>query len=752
MAEAHAAVAFQFTVTPDGLRLHISSEALRAVYLSGIRSWRKRATRFRNRFLSGVYPATFSSLFVLIGVVTLVTVCGFDLSFGYIPSIAGYISTEPSKFVLGFAAILFTTIVWTLAVLLIRYTLKLLLCYHGWMFEPRGKVSITTKLWAVSTKLLCGKEPRLFSYQASLPRLPVPSVKNTVQRYLRSVRPLLADPEYDSIVSLSQEFEATLGSKLQRYLILKSWWSTNYVTDWWEQYVYLAGRGPIMVNSNYYGMDLMFMQPTSSQISRAATITHALFAFRSTLDKEKIKPIQVNGLVPLCSFQYERVFNTSRSPGIDIDQNVHYMDCRHVAVYHAGRWFKVPCYKHGILLRPKEIESQMEAIINDPSPPSAGEEHLGALTAGERRPWAEARRDFFKSGVNKESLHAIEKAAFVVVLDDESHVLDVDDATTFSKFGRSLLHGKCHNRWFDKSFQVIFYKNGRFGMNAEHSWADAPIMSHLTEEVLYDEFANFGYNDDGTCVGELTTTPLPPQRLKWNIPEPCIDVIDSSLKVAKLLSDDVDLHVFPFRRFGKGLIKTFRMSPDAFIQLSLQLAHFRDKGHFSLTYEASMTRLFREGRTETVRSCTTESCAFVRAMEDPEQTNEDRIALLKKATERHVSGYKEAMTGQGIDRHLFCLYVVSKYLKIESPFLQKVLGEAWELSTSQTAINQTGRIDHYKDFHTDLTPQGGGFGPVADDGYGVSYIICHENTIMFHISSKVSSHETVSILFIIVFR
>lgn len=27
-----------------------------------------------------------------------------------------------------------------------------------------------------------------------------------------------------------------------------------------------------------------------------------------------------------------------------------------------------------------------------------------------------------------------------------------------------------------------------------------------------------------------------------------------------------------------------------------------------------MTRLFREGRTETVRSCTVESCAFVEAM------------------------------------------------------------------------------------------------------------------------------------------
>ena len=29
-----------------------------------------------------------------------------------------------------------------------------------------------------------------------------------------------------------------------------------------------------------------------------------------------------------------------------------------------------------------------------------------------------------------------------------------------------------------------------------------------------------------------------------------------------------------------------------------------------------MTRMFREGRTETVRSCTVESSAFVKAMED----------------------------------------------------------------------------------------------------------------------------------------
>jgi len=33
-----------------------------------------------------------------------------------------------------------------------------------------------------------------------------------------------------------------------------------------------------------------------------------------------------------------------------------------------------------------------------------------------------------------------------------------------------------------------------------------------------------------------------------------------------------------------------------------------------------MTRLFKEGRTETVRPCTIESCAWVRSMEDPKGT------------------------------------------------------------------------------------------------------------------------------------
>lgn len=42
MAEAHQAVAFQFTVTPEGIDVRLSHQALTEIYHSGIRSWKKR--------------------------------------------------------------------------------------------------------------------------------------------------------------------------------------------------------------------------------------------------------------------------------------------------------------------------------------------------------------------------------------------------------------------------------------------------------------------------------------------------------------------------------------------------------------------------------------------------------------------------------------------------------------------------------------------------------------------------------------
>lgn len=156
----------------------------------------------------------------------------------------------------------------------------------------------------------------------------------------------------------------------------------------------------------------------------------------------------------------------------------HWQDSDHIAVYHRGRYFRLKVYQAGRLLCPREIEFQIQRILDDPTLPSKGEANLGALTAGDRSvltrhqclnhhtahcifnvmssssskmfprtPWAKARAKYFSSGVNKRSLDCIEKAAFFVTLDDDEQGMRGDDpAASLDNYAKALLHGKCYDR------------------------------------------------------------------------------------------------------------------------------------------------------------------------------------------------------------------------------------------------------------------------------------------------------------------
>lgn len=69
---------------------------------------------------------------------------------------------------------------------------------------------------------------------------------------------------------------------------LYSRWSTNYVSDWWEEYVYLRGRSPIMVNSNFYGIDTLFRHPTRIQAARAANVIYEALLFRRAIERSEV--------------------------------------------------------------------------------------------------------------------------------------------------------------------------------------------------------------------------------------------------------------------------------------------------------------------------------------------------------------------------------------------------------------------------------------------------------------------------------
>ncbi|CAI8037066.1 Carnitine O-palmitoyltransferase 1, liver isoform [Geodia barretti] len=115
----------------------------------------------------------------------------------------------------------------------------------------------------------------------------------------------------------------------------------------------------------------------------------------------------------------------------------------------------------------------MEQIMEDSDAElRPGEEHLAALTAADRKSWAEMREKYFMTGVNRTSMEILEKAAFMIMFDDLEPSLYVEngDNTALTQYCKSLFHGNGYTRWFDKSVSVIIYKNGKVTFDLVCPW------------------------------------------------------------------------------------------------------------------------------------------------------------------------------------------------------------------------------------------------------------------------------------------
>ncbi|XP_012943350.1 carnitine O-palmitoyltransferase 1, liver isoform [Aplysia californica] len=722
------------------------------------RLWRN-APVYRARLNNYLWPGSLTSLGLCVGGAAAVR--GYDLDV-LDPVKARLMSLEEAFAPLGdvpamvCSCCLSGMALFVLSVALRRCSLRLLLAYRGWMYE--NKPSLSTKLWGLLVYSMSGWKPSLYNCQSSLPRLPVPPLATAIQQLMESFEPLYQDDPktLEELKREAEKFVTGVGPKLQRALVLRSWWTENFVSDWWEKYVYLMGRSPLPINSNYYIMDQSYWSPTTKQCARAAGVVYQLLLVWEQILSEDLEPLRIRGTVPVCMAQYRRTFSTTRVPGEEMDELVHYptSEAQHVIVNRRGLLYKMDVTDiNGRLVSPTALESQLEWIVQDAdarySQVPESERLVPALTATDRSDWARARTEFFSQGVNKDTLKWVESAVLHIVLDTHSY----DD---LSSRATHLLHGKTGTYWFDKSIEVVVMTDGHFGLNCEHSLGDAPVIGHIQEfNLTYDVIKKY-YSEEGHATDPPLTKPTQPSELRskptplqWEVGTALAAAINRAYSQADKNNSDLDLVLFDHDTFGKGAIKKCRLSPDAFIQMALHTTYRKLHGRSALTYEASMTRLYKAGRTETVRSLTSEAKQFVETFLDAEKPEEEKRALLKAACERHAKMYKDAMNGKGIDRHLFALYVASRGLGIDCEFLKRVLSIPWTLSTSQQPQQQiewSPTCSNPK-FRDQVCP-GGGFGPVSDDGYGVSYMVAGEHRVFFHVSSRRSTQATDSAVFV----
>ena len=541
----------------------------------------------------------------------------------------------------------------------------------------------------------------MLRFEESLPRLPVPTLEETAKRYLKSVHALLSPAEFEHTKKAVEAFiqPGSIGQELQKRLVARREdpKHKNWIYEWWNDAAYLTYRAPVVPYVSY------FYSPRDDRhrrnpAKRAAAITTAVLEFKKQVDGGSLEPEYMKKL-PISMESYQWMFNACRIPAKDRDYPVKYKqeDHKYIVAVRKNQFFKIVTETNGQQLNTTELQKQFECVYEKAEKVAP----IGALTSENRDVWTAARdRLIAANPSNKSALEAIEAASFLVCLDDAAPV-------TLEERAHQYWHGDGCNRWFDKPLQFIVNDNGTAGFMGEHSMMDGTPTHRLNDYVNMLIFNN-KLDFSNPSVRSNLPEPTP---IKFHVDKKVHADILKAVNDFESLIGQHELRVLAYQGYGKGLIKKFKTSPDAYVQMLIQLAYHKMYSRNRPTYESAATRRFQQGRTETCRTVSDESVAWCNAMADPDVPVDECTRLFREACNAHVTYISDASDGKGVDRHLFGL---KKCLKEgeELPELFKdpvyAYSGSWYISSSQLSSEYF---------------NGYGWSQVIDEGFGIAYMI-----------------------------
>uniref|UniRef100_A0A3Q4GMP1 Carnitine O-acetyltransferase a n=1 Tax=Neolamprologus brichardi TaxID=32507 RepID=A0A3Q4GMP1_NEOBR len=476
---------------------------------------------------------------------------------------------------------------------------------------------------------------RYLNQQKGLPRVPVPPLRKTCEGYLSALEPIIEENEWKRAKQLVEAFmkRGGVGEELQRSLEKKACNTVNWV-NLWGKLEYFGNRSPVVINANVQiACPRLDFRDKQGQIRCAAKLIVALLEFKTTIENETL-PAENLGGKPLCMEQYSQLLSTCRIPGLERDSVVFHAKIgnppKHITVVYNSQFFVVEVYHNdGTPLTVDQLCVQMESICTSTS--ETNTEPVGILTTLDRDSWSKAYLSL-KDQTNKESLSAIERSIFTLCLDRaiprESDKYGTCDCHLITHGGGSQWNSA--NRWFDKSLQIIVAEDGSWGLNLIHVVADGAVSMALTDYLV----ASMKKPE----MRQASILPLPmPQKLHFHVTPDIKEIIEQAKRSMDRNIQNFDLSVMVFDHFGKNYLKAHNMSPDAFIQMAIQLACYRMNKQVCASYEAVSQRMFRHGRVSLLLSTTSVSAAFVKAFDDPEK---QKIDLLEKAIKTHKENIK----------------------------------------------------------------------------------------------------------------
>ncbi|KDR82095.1 hypothetical protein GALMADRAFT_240586 [Galerina marginata CBS 339.88] len=627
---------------------------------------------------------------------------------------------------------------------------------------------------------------RTLAYQEKLPKLPIPPLEETCNRYLQALEALQDEKEHAATKEAVKEFLETDGPKMHQVLKEYAQDKDSYIEEFWYE-SYLSHSDPVVLALNpFFVLENDPTPDRGAQLPRAASLIVSSLGFIHDLRAGMLEPDAVRG-TPLDMDQYSRLFGTARIPTDRGCRMEVHSDSRHIVVLRRGQfyWFDVLDETNLPVLTEREVLRNLQAIISDAdkTPKShAARGAIGVLSTEHRRVWSGLRAMLSRDRHNKACLALVDSALFVVCLDDAAPGDLADLCSNFLCGTYSLEEGEqvgtCTNRWYDK-LQIIVCADGSAGINFEHTGVDGHTVLRFAADVFTEGLMLLARSINPSAPtlfhaplspharaykpprgASHSPTPNPdkidttPKKLEWNLtPELRAGVRFAETRISDLICQN-DCQALEFKGYGKNFITSHGLSPDAFVQMAFQAAHFGLYGRVECVYEPAMTKAFLHGRTEAIRSVQPASVNFTKTFYS-EATPSQKVAALRKACESHVKLTKDCSKGLGQDRHLYAMYcLIQRQLHNKpEPEPNGITQRSPPSSPSPSPSPNSYKVTKMPAIFTDQgwatlgtsilsTSNCGnpalrlfGFGPVAADGYGIGYII-KEDGISVCASSK----------------
>ncbi|EKM58277.1 uncharacterized protein PHACADRAFT_26793 [Phanerochaete carnosa HHB-10118-sp] len=633
------------------------------------------------------------------------------------------------------------------------------------------------------------------SSRVRLPRLPVPDLHRTLQGYLTSLEPFLLEDDAKGVSKYSdalavrkrwaEDFEHGLGSVLQERLKVSTAEALDRVSpnNWlddniWLKKAYHEWRAPLLVNSNWWlavkydqsvpeeiirgtaaGEDIGGTGLNKWQIRRAAWFSWRVLDFKAQLQRQEIYPDSTKTGVWFRT-STDRIYNTCRIPRPVCDEFAEVppptLSSARTLLVAIRDWFYIldVVDEHQSLVSPAELVYTLHEVVEDVSRRLKQGDvavPISVLSADHRDRWTENYAHLLTlSPQNRDNLTAINHSIIGLSLDNYTYTLPSqpphgplpppDSAEEVEAHLHNIRSSHTahpgRNRWHDKPLTLIVESNTRAGAMGEHSPVDALVPSIVCDYGAVQDMHDDFFRGPPPRAVESTDVPL----RRWRRLDFVVDdhirreCVEAEERARKIVEDSDDSFLW-FNAYGSEWIKKeARLSPDGYIQMALQLAWYRMQRSFTATYETALARLFQNGRTETIRTLSADSRAWVLAMNEPSVSAQTRYALLQSALQTHSSLTRAAARGHGIDRHLLGLRCMMHGSEQHELFSDELFArsQTWKLSTSGLSAG-----DQFR---------GTGFGSPEHDGYGVNYMLGPE-VIKFGIESKWSCSKTSTELF-----